>query len=181
MNDKTTQLDTLNTDHLTDSAQDQQPLSKTAVKKQMLELQQLGEALVKLSKGELATIPIADETLKEAIDTARRIHHREGLRRQMQYIGKLMRKIDTTQIEQAYQALLDGRKEKTRQFHLLEQWRDQLIESGPQAAEQVMTKHPHADRQHLRQLISRALKEKELNKPPASARKLFRYLKELEE
>ena len=156
-------------------------LSKTAIKKQMLALQALGESLVKLTDGELATIPIADEKLAEAIHTARRIKHREGLRRQMQYIGKLMRKTNIDDIQQAYQQLLDGRKEQTRRFHELEQWRDELIEKGVNAAEEVIDKFPHADRQHLRQLISRANKEKQLNKPPASARKLFRYLKELEE
>jgi ribosome-associated protein len=155
--------------------------SRTAIKKEMLALQKLGEALVKLSKGELNTIPIVDETLAEAIHTARRIKHREGLRRQMQYIGKLMRKTDVQGIETAYQTLLDGRIEQTHQFHQLEQWRDDLIEKGPQAAEEVIAKHPEADRQYLRQLISRAIKEKQINKPPASARKLFRYLKELEE
>ncbi|MBL4828064.1 MAG: DUF615 domain-containing protein [Spongiibacteraceae bacterium] len=160
---------------------DVEPPSKTALKKEMLELQALGEALVKLSKGALATIPIADETLATAIATARKITHREGLRRQMQYIGKLMRKTDLQDIEKAYQKLLDGRQEETRHFHLLEQWRDELIEKGPKASEEIMNKHPHADRQYLRQLITRAVKEKQINKAPTSARKLFRYLKELEE
>jgi ribosome-associated protein len=154
-------------------------VSKSEMKRDMLALQQLGEAVVKLSQGQFDTIPIEDETLAEAIHTARRIKHREGLRRQMQYIGKLMRKTDISAMESAYQKLQDGRLEEARKFHLLEQWRDQLIEQGPQAIEEVMTKHPAADRQYLRQLVMQANKELSLNKPPASARKLFRYLKEL--
>jgi ribosome-associated protein len=154
-------------------------VSKSEMKRDMLALQQLGENVVKLSQGQFETIPIADETLAEAILTARRIKHREGLRRQMQYIGKLMRKTDISEIEAAYQKLLDGRRDEARKFHLLEEWRDKLIEDGPKSIEQVIEKHPDADRQHLRQLIVQANKESKLKKPPASARKLFRYLKEL--
>lgn len=154
-------------------------VSKSELKRDMLALQKLGEAIVKLSQGQFDTIPLDDETLADAIHTARRIKHREGLRRQMQYIGKLMRKLDISAIEAAYQKLQDGRREDARKFHQLEEWRDQLIERGPSATEEVIEKHPHADRQHLRQLIMQSNKEKKLNKPPASSRKLFRYLKDL--
>ncbi len=154
-------------------------VSRSEMKRDMLELQALGEAIVKLSKGQLETIPLEDETLAEAIHTARRIKHREGLRRQMQYIGKLMRKIDTDDIRAAYQKLQDGRKEDARQFHELEKWRDRLIESGHKSIEEVMTKYPDADRQHLRQLVMQANKELKNKKPPAASRKLFKYLREL--
>lgn len=154
-------------------------VSRTEIKREMLALQKLGEAIVKLSPGQLATIPLDDDTLAEAIHTARRIKHREGLRRQMQYVGKLMRKIDTDPIEQAFQKLQDGRKQEAQQFHQLEQWRDKLIETGPTATEEIIAKYPQADRQHLRQLIMQAKKELDSSKPPAAARKLFRYLKEL--
>ncbi|MEE8058912.1 MAG: ribosome biogenesis factor YjgA [Pseudomonadales bacterium] len=155
-------------------------VSRSEIKRDMLALQKLGEAIVQLSPGQLSTIPLEDETLAEAIHTARRIKHREGLRRQMQYIGKLMRKVDTEAIKKAYQTLLDGRTQQAQQFHALEQWRDQLIENGPKSIEEVMTKFPLADRQRLRQLVMQANKEKKNNKPPATARKLFRYLRELE-
>ena len=90
-----------------------------------------------------------------------------------------MRKIDTGNISIAFQKLQDGRKEEARKFHELELWRDHLIETGPSATEEVVTKYPKGDRQHIRQLIMQAVKEKNANKPPASARKLFRYLKEI--
>ena len=159
--------------------EEQEWLSKTALKQEMHELQQLGAAIVKLSDGQLATIPIEDEALAEAIATARRIKHREGLRRQMQYIGKLMRKIDAEPLRAAYQKLQDGHKEKARRLHELEQWRDQLLAQGQAAIGEALTRFPNADRQHLRQLIMQANKEQQHNKPPASARKLFRYLREL--
>ena len=165
----------------TDTPEDEEIIyvSKSEMKRDMLALQALGEAIVKLTEGQLATIPLDDPALAEAIHTARRIKHKEGLRRQMQYIGKLMRKIDVSDIAAAHQQLLDGRKLEAQRFHQLEQWRDQLLESGPTAVEDVMAAYPKADRQYLRQLVLQAGKEQKANKPPASARKLFRYLKEL--
>jgi len=153
--------------------------SKTSIKKEMLALQSLGEAIVKLTKGEFEAIPIADETLADAIAVARKIKHREGLRRQMQYIGKLMRKIDISEIEKAYRQLQAGRRNKAQEFQRLEQWRDQLITEGPGAAEKVLAIYPKADRQHLRQLLSNAKREQAADKAPTYARKLFRHLQAL--
>lgn len=167
-------------DEYTGSPDEQDVPSKSARKREMHALQQLGADIVALSAGQLATIPL-DAKLAEAIDTARRIKSREGLRRQMQYIGKLMRSAEVEPIREALRQLEHGRKEDARRFHQLEQWRDQLLEQGPKACEEVMAHFPQADGQHLRQLISRANKEKQLNKPPTSARKLFRYLRELDE
>lgn len=154
-------------------------VSRSEMKRDMLALQKLGEDIVKLSKGQLATIPLKDDVLAEAIHTARRIKHKEGLRRQMQYIGKLLRKIDTEEITAAFQKLQDGRMDESRKFQQLEQLRDKLIAEGPSAVELVIAKHPDADRQHLRQLVLQANRELKNNKPPAGARKLFQYLREL--
>lgn len=154
--------------------------SKSERKREMQALQELGAAIVKLSDGELATIPL-EGTLAEAIAVARRITSHEGLRRQLQFIGKLMRESDTTAIAAAYQELLNGRQALNQRFHQLEQLRDRLIAEGPKALDLVTGDFPDADRQHLRQLIAAAVKEKEQNKPPAAARKLFRYLRELAE
>lgn len=154
--------------------------SKSALKREMLALQSLGEALVALSDGDLATIPL-DEDLQEAISTARRIKSNEGRRRQLQYIGKLMRKTDIAPIDAAYQDLLNGRQQHNQGFHELESLRDRLLAEGPSSMDSVLERYPHADRQHLRQLITAAISERDNNKPPANARKLFRYLRELAE
>jgi ribosome-associated protein len=154
--------------------------SKSELKREMQALQELGEAIVGLSDGELASIPL-EGLLAEAIALARRLNNREGLRRQMQYIGKLMRDIDTTAIAAAYEELLNGRQQLNQRFHLLEQLRDRLMAAGPNAMDEVLKDYPDADRQHLRQLITSAAKEREQNKPPAAARKLFKYLRELAE
>ncbi|MDX9875483.1 MAG: ribosome biogenesis factor YjgA [Spongiibacteraceae bacterium] len=154
--------------------------SKSAVKREMLALQALGAALVDLPDGQLASMPLEDPLL-EAIQTARRIKSREGRRRQLQYIGKLMRKIDVTELQAAYDDLLNGRQLHNQQFHELEALRDQLVEVGPESIGEVVERYPAADRQHLRQLIVAARREREAERPPASARKLFRYLRELAE
>lgn len=154
--------------------------SKSERKREMQSLQDVGTRIVKLSPGDLTHIPL-DGLLQEAVLTARRITSHEGLRRQMQYIGKLMRTVDTTAIEAALRDLESGRQEHNQQFHQLETLRDGLLAAGVSGMDKVLELYPNADRQHLRQLITAAVKEKELQKPPAAARKLFRYLRELAE
>ena len=156
------------------------PPSKSDLKREMHALQQLGEKIVKLPSGQFATIPL-EGALEEAITTARRIKSREGLRRQMQFIGKLLRTTDISAIEAAFQELENGRIQAAQHFHELEQWRDTLIEQGPKSIESVIEKYPQADRQHLRQLVLQAGKEKKANKPPAASRKIFKYLRELDQ
>lgn len=154
--------------------------SKSERKREMQALQDVGEAIIKLSVGEFATIPLEGELLT-AITLARRLKSGEGLRRQMQYVGKLMRHADTVAIEAALQDLQNGRALHNQRFHQLEQLRDLLISEGVSAMDKVLEPYPHADRQHLRQLILTAVKEREQEKPPAAARKLFRYLRDLAE
>ena len=154
--------------------------SKTARKKEMTALQDVGQKIVALKERELATIPL-DEDLLDAVMTARRLKSREGLRRQMQYIGRLMRQANADPILAALEQLETGRKDHARRFHELENWRDELLEQGFDGIESVMQRYPNADRQHLRQLLLQAGKEKARNAPPAASRKLFRYLRELDE
>ncbi len=166
-------------DDLDFDATDEKP-SKSERKREMQALQETGEAIVKLSDGEFATIPLEGELLT-AITLARRLKSGEGLRRQMQYIGKLMRHADTSGIAAALQDLENGRALHNQRFHALEKLRDTLVSEGIAAMDQALETYPNADRQHLRQLITAAVKEREQEKPPAAARKLFRYLRELAE
>jgi ribosome-associated protein len=156
--------------------------SRSAFKREAQALQDLGTAIVDLTDGELATLPL-DGDLAEAIAQARRLKGnsktREGLRRQLQFIGKLMRKRDTEALQAAYDELQQGRQQRNQQFHRLEQLRDTLVAEGVAAMDQVLERYPEADRRQLRQLIVAAVKERDANQPPAAARKLFRYLREL--
>jgi ribosome-associated protein len=162
-----------------DSLDGEKP-SKSARKRESQALQDIGTTIVKLSAGDFAHIPL-EGLLQEAILTARRITNHEGLRRQMQYIGKLMRAADTRAIEAALHDLENGRQQHNQHFHQLEKLRDELLAAGVNGMDKVLALYPQADRQHLRQLITAAIKEKEQQKPPAAARKLFRYLRELAE
>ena len=152
--------------------------SKSQLKREMTALQDMGETLVQLSDRDLQRVPLSDD-LKAEIMQARAIQQREGRRRQLQYIGKLMRSMDCTNIEAALQRMADGNRAEARAFHALEQLRDQLIANTDDALEETFESYPNADRQHLRQLVRNAQHELTADKPPANARKLFRYLREL--
>jgi len=159
------------------SPEEEQPKSKSAVKREMTALQKLGEELVNLPPAKLAKIPMPEQ-LAEAVMLARRLKNREGKRRQLQYIGKIMRVIDSDAIQQALESFHHDSLAFRQHFHRLENWRDRLISEGDRAMEDLLVEMPELDRQHLRQLIRQAQKEVSQNKPPAAARKLFQYLRE---
>lgn len=152
-------------------------VSKSEIKRDAEVLKKLGVELVQLSLNELAKIPL-DDALLHAIELAQKIK-KEGYRRQIQYIGKLLRSRDIEPINQALDKLKNRHNQQNALFHKIEKLRDELIESGN--AENILALYPDADRQQLRQLARTAKKERDTNKPPKSARQLFQYLKELSE
>jgi ribosome-associated protein len=160
--------------------QDAERPSKSELKRQMTQLQKLGEQLLGLPPLELEKMQLP-ETLLEALALARRIKSREAKRRQLQYIGKLMRGIDAEPIRLNLLQREQGRQLAQRRFHQLEQMRDRLVNNGPGEIEQVMTRFPTADRTRLGHLVRAAGRERDNQKAPKSARSLFRYLRELDE
>ncbi len=164
-------------EHFDDEDQSLYP-SKSQLKRESHALQALGEELVTLPATKLAKIPMPDE-LAEAVSLARRIKARGGLKRQLQYIGKIMRTIDAEPIEQALDEMKNAAGKEAAKFHRLEQWRDRLVNEGDAALEQLLEEFPHADRQHLRQLTRNAQQETAKNKPPKASREIFRYLRDL--
>ncbi|MBE0510843.1 MAG: ribosome-associated protein [Gammaproteobacteria bacterium] len=155
-------------------------ISKSQLKRESEALQVLGEALVALPDSKLARIPMP-ERLADAVAEARRIHAHGGRKRQLQYIGKIMRSIEAEPIQQALDALENEGARQNARFHRLEQWRDRLIAEGDGLIGELLEEYPQADRQHLRQLIRNAQREQAKNQVPKSARELFRYLRELDE
>jgi len=127
--------------------------SKSQLKRQMTALQELGESLIVLSDKQLAKIPIADERLLLAIAETKRIKSNNARRRHMQFIGKLMRDIEVEPIEQAMAELHLQKQEKNTAFHALEALRDEVLESGHDGVEIVMSRWDFADRQQVRHLI----------------------------
>ncbi len=152
-------------------------VSKSEIKRDAEALKKLGARLVELTKTNLEKIPL-DETLLEAIELAQR-SQKEAKRRQLQYIGKLLRNLDVEPIQEALDKLENKHNQQQAMLHKLELLRDELIADGDIALENLFNTHPQADRQHLRNLIRAAQKEKEQNKAPKAYREIFQYLKEL--
>ena len=152
--------------------------SKTQKKKEAHSLQKLGEKLLHLSKEQIREIDIP-EAIVDALNLTRTIRSREGLRRQVQYIGSLMRTIDSDAIQEAVDQIEQGNHKKTLEFKETEQWRDELIAGNNEVLEEILENHSNADRQLLSQLVRNAVKEAKNNKPPKSSRTLFRYLREI--
>ncbi|KMJ44896.1 ribosome biogenesis factor YjgA [Xenorhabdus khoisanae] len=153
-------------------------VSKSEIKRDAEILKKLGTELVELSKNQLERIPL-DEDLLAAIELAQKIK-REGRRRQLQLIGKLLRARDPEPITTALDKLKNRHNQQIVILHKLEELRDKLLESDD-ALEEVVALYPHTDRQQLRTLVRNAKKEKAANKPPKSYRQMFQYLKELSE
>ncbi len=159
----------------------EEPPSKSARKRHMLGLQATGESLVALNDKQLSKMPIDDEQLLVAIRECRHMRSNSARKRHLQFIGKLMRNIDPAPIEQALLSLHRSSQQNTAAFHQLEQLRADILTVGLDGVELAMTHFPQADRQQLRQLVLQHQRELQRNKPPAASRKLFHYLKELQE
>ena len=165
---------------MTNHEEEQLPPSKTQRKQQMDDLQTLGEELVELSNDRLKKIDIP-EGLRDAVSAAQRMTQRnEARRRQMQYIGKIMRSVDAGPIRAALALVRGESASETAKLHRLEKLRTDLL-ADEKVLHQIATLFPSVDLQHLRSLRRSALKEHEQNKPPRSYRAIFQLLKELEQ
>ena len=154
-------------------------ISKSQRKRDALDLQKLGEELLLLKEEQLQRLGLP-AILQDAIHAAQKIHQRGGRKRQLQYIGKLMRQTDAEPIRQALADLHTEQQMQTARFHQLEQWRDRLLAGDDTALDEIFTQLPDADRQHLLQLVRNARKPSKNDAPDVrTARILFRYLREL--
>jgi ribosome-associated protein len=154
--------------------------SKSQVKRDCHHLLDVGDTILKLSQEDRNTLGLPAQ-LEEAIATAHKIKSRSGLKRQRQYIGKLLRSIDSEGIEEQLNKIMHRHDTNTAPFKRLEKWRDQLIDNDKETLDEVIARYQDIDRQHINQLIRIAGQELKQNKPPAAARKLFKYLRDLEE
>lgn len=153
--------------------------SRTQLKKQSHELQDLGEALARLPDDKLEALE-APEALIAAVREYKRTRSHEGRRRQMQYIGKLMRQADPGPLREAVAAMQVPRARDTLELHRAEHWRDRLI-GDDEALTAWMAEHPDSDSQQLRSLVRAARKEGQL--PPEQRhgrayRELFQFIKQ---
>ncbi|GAA5177656.1 ribosome biogenesis factor YjgA [Niveibacterium umoris] len=152
--------------------------SKSQRKRDMHALQAIGEELVALSPQRLAKVPLP-ERLHDAVLEYARVGKHEAKRRQLQYIGKLMRDVDPAPIREALDAFAGVSRAEIARQHKLERFRERLLEDEAVLGE-IASAYPAVDLQHLRNLRRNALKEREAAKPPRSYREIFRILRDLE-
>lgn len=156
---------------------DERP-SKTRLKQAMHDLQALGEDLVRLPESRFERLALP-ETLANAVQEYKRTRSHEGRRRQMQYIGKLMRQIDPEPVREAVAEMKLGRAMDSLALHQAEQWRTELL-AGDEALTRWMAGHPDSDVQQLRSLIRVARRDAAAAPEQRSGRayrELFQYLK----
>lgn len=122
-----------------------------------------------------------DEELKAAIEEAQRIRSHGALKRQKQFIGKLIRNLDADAISLQLNRILHRHDIHNAEFKRMEKWRDQLVEQGDQGINAFLEAYPQADRHHLRQLVRNADREKKADKPPTAYRQIFKYIRDIAE
>lgn len=159
-----------------DTEHDDQIKSKSQRKREVESLQDMGKDLIELSKERLMKMDLP-ENLRTAVLEAQRITAHGATRRQLQYIGKLMRSVDAEAIAEQLAEIRGESTAAKAEFHALERWRERLL-SDDNAVTDWLARHPGSDAQQLRQLIRNARKEAELGKPPKSSRELFRMLRD---
>lgn len=152
-------------------------ISKTRRKRQMTDLQVAGAALVKLSAEQIERLDLP-ERLREAVLDCKRMTKHEAIRRQMQFIGRIMRDYDAGPIVAQLAVIEAPSKRQTALLHLAEHWRGEMM-TDPDAVERFAQEFPRADPQRLRELIAAARKEKAGKLPPKNFRELFHALNAL--
>ncbi len=154
-------------------------VSKSQRKREAQELKSLAGQLIGLSKARLTQVPL-EEAVRGAVEEARQIRSHVARKRQLQFIAKLLRRTDATEIFESVEAFNTEARQLTARQHRSEAWRDFLLESGDVALGQLLEKRHDADAQSIRQLLRNAHREAQLGKPPASLRALFRLLRDLD-
>ena len=152
--------------------------SKSQIKREMLKLQEYGARLVELSPEQLKRIEMP-EKLREEVLLAKSLKKLAAKSRQIHHIGAMMRNVDPEPIINALDHVEEFRLSEARAFKQVELWRDGLIDGKNGVFEELIDRHPGADRQHINQLVRNARQEKAGAKPPKSSRVLFRYIMEL--
>jgi ribosome-associated protein len=151
-------------------------VSKTRRKAQMHALQDLGEALVALDPAKLAQLDLP-ERLVDAIAEASSIRAHEGRRRQMQFIGKLMRDIDPVPVREAIERFASGQPSDRAEFTAAERWREEMLRDD-EAVTRFASEHAGVDAAALASLVREARRERTRGGPPHRYRELFRTIRE---
>jgi len=155
----------------------QEEKSRSQVKREFRALKDLGIQLAGLSKGHLRAIPMSEDT-RDALLAAKRMT-RTALQRQYRHLISLLAEEDVAAIRAALTGELKPHAEDVAALHGAERWREKLLSADDAQSAAFVERYPECDRTRLRQLVRNAKKERDLEKPPKSARQLFRYLRQL--
>ena len=153
------------------------PPSRSQRKRDVESLQDLGALLVELPDSQFKRMELPDD-LRAAVADCRKITQNGALRRQKQYIGRLMRSIDPAPIQAQLDAFSGQSAQETARLHQAEKWREKLL-ADDIALTDFLHAHPHADATHLRQLIRATRDEAARAKPPRAFRELFKLIREV--
>jgi ribosome-associated protein len=156
-------------------------VSRSQRRREALDVLRLAHQLCEMSDAQLGGLPLSDDLLDE-VRHARAVRQQIAHKRQTQYLAKQMRKLDDAELDAIRAALEHDRshaRRDTAALHQIESWRDRLMADGDEALGELVTAHPHADRQHLRQLARQARSERNAGRPLHAYRELFRVLREL--
>ncbi|MGA9572795.1 MAG: ribosome biogenesis factor YjgA [Lysobacterales bacterium] len=154
-------------------------ISKSQRKREAQALLDLAKELVSMPEARLKSMPM-DEELRGEIEFARGIKAHGARKRQLMTVGKMLRQRDNQTLLDAVSNFDQKARQASAHFHHIEAWRDRLLEGSDQVLSELLEQIPDTNAQVLRQLIRNARKEAKLNKPPASARKLFKLLRTMD-
>ncbi len=160
---------------MTENSHDEK--SRSQAKREHLELKDLGKQLVRLSDRQLRAVPLSEKT-RDAVAATRQLT-RKALQRQYRFLAALLVEEDVAAVRNALAGELQPHADQVASLHKAEHWRDKLLSAEDEELAAFVRRHPGCDRTRLRQLVRNAQKERELEKPPKSARQLFKFLKEL--
>jgi ribosome-associated protein len=154
-------------------------ISKSQRKRDAQELVSLAKKMIAMPENRFRKLPL-DEELRSEIEFARGIKSHGARKRQLMTVGKMLRQRDNEELLDAVNNIDQRNQQANARFHLVESWRDRLIEGSDQVLSEFLEQATGANIQTLRQLIRNAKKEAQLGKPPSSARKLFKLLRDMD-
>lgn len=155
----------------------QEEISKTQLKKQSKDITSFGQAITLLNQNQLEQLNLPSD-INNAIEDYKKIKSLSAKKRQLLFIGRLLRSTDLHEAFIQYEAIKNHSQLANQQFHLVEQWRDKLIQS-PDAITEFINQFTKTDVQQLRSLIKNSINEIEKNKPLKSSRSLFKIIQSI--
>ena len=155
----------------------QEEISKTQLKKQSKDITSFGQAITLLNQNQLEQLNLPSD-INNAIEDYKKIKSLSAKKRQLLFIGRLLRSTDLHEAFIQYEAIKNHSQLANQQFHLVEKWRDKLIQS-PDAITEFINQFPKTDVQQLRSLIKSSINEIEKNKPLKSSRSLFKIIQSI--